>query len=254
MGNKKEMEMSDARRTAVIVGVLFIVGTCAGVSSLACTGTILGSSDYLAAVSANQVSMQAGVIFLLLMGFSLAMVPILMFPILKKNDEALALGYVVFRGGLETATYVAVAVAWIALISVSADFARPGTLMASPLQAESAVLKKMADSSQLLTVFVFGLGALIFYWLLYKSRLIPRWLPTWGFVAIALHLTTGVLQLFGVVSASSRLLTVMNLPIFLQEMVMAVWLISRGFSAHGDRGTAGMWRTTGVKEWKEKSS
>jgi hypothetical protein len=52
--------MSDSRRTAVIVGVLFIVGTCAGVSSMVCTGPILGSPDYLAAVSANRMPMQAG--------------------------------------------------------------------------------------------------------------------------------------------------------------------------------------------------
>ena len=237
--------MSESRRTAVIVGILFIVGTCAGVSSVVCTGPILGSPNYLAAVSANQMPMQVGVLCALIMGFSLAMVPILMFPILRKHDEALALGYVVFRGALETATYVAMAVIWLALISVGIDFARPDTPMASHLQAVSAALRNAADSSQLMTVFVFGLGALIFYWLLYQSRLIPRWLPIWGFAAIALHLITGFLQLFGAVAASSPLLTVMNLPIFLQEMVMAVWLIACGFNAYGGRSTAGMAVTKG---------
>ncbi len=240
MWNQKEMEMSDSRRIAIIVGLLFIVGTCAGVSSAVCTGPILGSPDYLAAVSANQMPMHLGVLFVLIMGFSLAMVPILMFPIFKKQDEALALGYVVFRGALETATYIAFAISWLGLISVSRDFAAADPLAASQLQSLGGALRRTADSSQLMTVFVFGFGALIFYWLLFITRLVPRWLPIWGLAAIVLHLTTGFLQLFGVVSASSPLLTVINLPIFLQEMVMAVWLIARGFSTHNGRSTAGI--------------
>ncbi|HEX2997646.1 MAG TPA: DUF4386 domain-containing protein, partial [Anaerolineales bacterium] len=77
---------------------------------------------------------------------------------------------------------------------------------------------------------VFGIGALIFYCLLYKSNLIPRWISVWGLIAIALHLTTGLLIVFGLQSEFSALNSIMNFPIFLQEMVMAVWLIARGFN------------------------
>jgi hypothetical protein len=81
-----------------------------------------------------------------------------------------------------------------------------------------------------MTVFVFGLGALILYYLLYQSRLIPRWISIWGFIAIILHLATGILILFGWASEDSQWVTLMNLPILLQEMVMAVWLIVKGFN------------------------
>jgi len=62
------------------------------------------------------------------------------------------------------------------------------------------------------------------------SKLIPRWIAVWGLIAIALHLATGFLQLFGSTSAFSSLQDILNLPIFLQEMVMAVWLIVKGFN------------------------
>jgi len=75
-----------------------------------------------------------------------------------------------------------------------------------------------------------GLGALILYYLLYQSRLIPRWISIWGFIAILLHLATGILLVFGWAAEDSQLVPVMNLPIFFQEMVMAVWLIARGFN------------------------
>ena len=81
-----------------------------------------------------------------------------------------------------------------------------------------------------MTVFVFSLGALIFYFVLYQSNLIPRWLSAWGLIAIALHLATGPLIMFGLQNDFSTSNTVMNLPIFLQEMVMAVWLIFKGFN------------------------
>ena len=221
--------MSDHRRTAAFVGILFIVGTAAGVLSVACTSAVLSSSDYLARISANANPVKLGALFVLVMGFALAMVPVLVFPLFRKRNEALALGYVVFRGALETVTDIAMAVIWLTMVAVSSDFAAAGNPAASPFEATGVALRNAADSSRIVTVFVFGLGALFFYWLLYRSRLIPRWLPVWGFIAIALHLATGFLQLFGVAPAWSVLQIAMNFPIFLQEMVMAVWLIVRGF-------------------------
>jgi len=79
-------------------------------------------------------------------------------------------------------------------------------------------------------VFVFSLGALIFYTLLYQSNLIPRWISVWGFIAIILHLATGFLIIFGLQTGFDTSNFIMNFPIFLQEMVMAVWLIVKGFN------------------------
>jgi hypothetical protein len=90
--------MNSIKKTARIVGVLYIIGTVAGMLSLVLTGPILGDPDYLVKVSANESQIIAGALFVLIMGFALAMVPVMMFPILKKYNEALALGYVVFRG------------------------------------------------------------------------------------------------------------------------------------------------------------
>ena len=69
------------RKTAIIVGVLFIIGTAAGVLSFGITGPILSAPDYLHEVEANQPQMVTGALFVLIMGFPLAMVPVMMFPI-----------------------------------------------------------------------------------------------------------------------------------------------------------------------------
>jgi hypothetical protein len=79
---------------------------------------------------------------------------------------------------------------------------------------------------------VFSLNALMLYTVFYQSKLIPRWISIWGIIAILLHLTTAFLLVFSIVeSTSSPVLMVFNLLILVQEMVMAVWLIAKGFNS-----------------------
>lgn len=68
------------------------------------TGPVLDGSDYLVEVTANGNQMIIGALLVLTMGLALAIVPVMMFPVFRKHNEALALGYVVFRGGLEAVT------------------------------------------------------------------------------------------------------------------------------------------------------
>jgi len=222
--------MDTNRKTAIIVGVLFIIGTVAGILSVVFTSSILNAPDYLMKVSANENKIIIGALFVLVMGFALAMVPVMMFPIFKKHNEALALGYVVFRGALETVTYIASVICWLFLLILSQEYVKAGAPDASHFQTLGALLLKGNDSISTILVIVFSLGALMLYYLFYQSKLIPRWISGWGFIAILLHLVTGFLILFHLQSPFSTINIVMNLPIFLQEMVMAVWLIGKGFN------------------------
>ena len=166
------------------------------------------------------------------MGFSLAMIPILMYPILKKQNEVLAIGYVVFRGAIETVTYIAIGVCMLSFLNLSQNYVKTEVLNSSDYQNTGAIILRIRALFSTTTILVFSLGGLIFYVSLFQSKLIPRWLSIWGFVAIVLHLATGLLILFGLQSETSTSNTAMNFPIFLQEMVMAVWFIVKGFNAN----------------------
>jgi hypothetical protein len=123
------------RTTATIVGVLYIVGTVAGFLSMVVTGGLLDAPDYLNVVAANASRAMLGALLVLVMGLALAMVPAMMFSILKRQNEALATGYVVFRGALETVTYIGVAICWL-LLAVSPGSTRtpgPRPLPSSPV-------------------------------------------------------------------------------------------------------------------------
>ena len=214
--------MKANRSTAVIVGTLFIIGTVSGIMSAVLTGSILGASDYLIQVAANETRMITGALLILLMGRSLAMVPVMMYPLFKKQNEALALGAVVFRGPIEAAVYILMVVSWLLLILVSKESANAAD--ASSFQALGAVLLKASETINPVLEIVFSLGALMFYTLFYQTRLIPRWLSGWGIVGAIVYLVAGVMALFG--TAMDFLLALLGV----QEMVMALWLIIKGFN------------------------
>jgi hypothetical protein len=222
--------MNNYRKTATLVGVLFIIGTVAGISSVIATGPILDTSDYLARVAANPNQLTIGALLVLLMGLVLAMVPALLFPIFRKVDEVLAVGYLVFRGALETVSCIALVSLWLLLGVLGQQYMAGGASAAPYFQTMGAVLRDGGDAINPIGTFVFGVGALMLYSVLYRSQLIPRWISVWGFLAILLNLSTGFLMLFHLQSGFSTSNTIMNLPIALQEMVMAVWLIVKGFS------------------------
>jgi len=224
----KEKPMTTYRKTAIIVGALYIMGTVSGILSRVFTGPIGNAQDSLISVSANGNPIILGALFLLTMGLALAMVPVMMFPILKKHNEVLALGYVVFRGGLETVTYMAMVVSWLLLLPLSQVY-RVGTPDASNLYALSTILLDGNEIGSILAI-VFCLGALMFNYLLYQAKLIPRWISGWGLIAVIPYLAGGVLAMVDLIKPVSTIATVLDIPLGVQEMVLAVWLIAKGFN------------------------
>jgi len=218
------------RKTAMIVGVLYIIGTIAGVLSLVFGGSLLNDPDYLIKVSANENRIIIGALFVLTMGLALAMIPAVMFPVLKKQHEGLAVGYIVFRGGLETVSYIAMMISWLLLIALSQEYVKAGAPDASYFQTLGALVMKGHDSIRSILEIAFPLGALMFYTALYRSRLIPRWISGWGLIAATISLALGLLGVFHLITPMSTIQVVLSLPIALQEMVMAVWLIVKGFN------------------------
>src|SRR4030042_3268617 len=226
---KRRPKMNTYRKTAIIVGVLYIIGTVAGILCKVFTGSIQNDLNILSKVTANENQIIIAALFLLIMGLALAWVPVMMFPILKKQNEALALGYVVFRGALETVTTIAMVISWLFLTILSQEYIA-GAPDASYFLILGTLLLKGNDSISTISQIVFPLGALIFYCLLYQSKLIPRWISGWGLIAAILWIAVTFLDLFGIIGVGSTVQVVLALPIGLQEMVMAVWLIVKGFS------------------------
>jgi hypothetical protein len=212
----QEPGMSADRKAAVWIGALYIIGTVGMVLSAVVTTAVLSGPAYLAQVAAQPNRVAIGALLVLLAGFALAMVPVVFWPIGKRYSETLAMGYVVFRGAIETVLYIVGVLCWLLLIALSAE-ADAGPLAGIVRTTETVIW------DQLLAI-PFALGALMFSFLLYQSRLVPRWLSTWGLVGATLYI---VAPLGSMVGFS---LGVLMAPLAMQEMVMAVWLIAKGFN------------------------
>ena len=215
------------RKTAVITGVLFIIATLTGLILATPLTPVLTGTDYLTRVSAHPNQVAAGVLLWIIAYLSCAGIAVAMYPVLKKWNAGLALGSVIFRT-IETAFYMVTVVGLMSLVTLGQQFTTAAAADRTSLQAIGNMLVSVRDNAGLLAVFAFCLGAFMYYTLFYQSRLIPRWLSGWGIVAIILMMTACVLSLF----SDNRITSYIPLafPVFLQEMVLAVWLIVKGFN------------------------
>jgi len=214
------------KKTARIVGVLFIIGTLAGIMSIPTGASIINDPDYLVKLSENQNSVILGVLLTLLMGISLSMVPVILFPIFKKHNEALALGAVVFRGALEMMAYMGIACSWLLLLTLSQKYVSTGMEAASNFQLSGDILLDFGNRVANMLDIAFSIGALFIYFLFYKTKLIPMWLSLWGLIGAILYLAYPILSMF------SFHIEILQVPLGVQEMVMAVWLIIKGFNTN----------------------
>jgi hypothetical protein len=175
--------------------------------------------------------MVAGALLSFLAAAASAGIAIALYPTLKKYNEGLALGSVGFRL-MEGVFYIAGALCLLSLFPVSQQFVNTGGQSILYFQAMGHLLLAASDlAGFVFGVIAFSLGALLYYYVFYQSRLIPRWLSVWGLIAILLLLSATFLTLFdGEPYSISGNLIFLALPIALQEMVLAIWLIAKGFS------------------------
>jgi hypothetical protein len=222
--------MSKDRRAAVVAGVLFIVATTAGlIGRVALLDPILEGTDILAKVAANQNQVAAGALFGLVGFFTCAGIAIALYPVLRRYSEGLALGSVGLRI-IEGVLYSIGAIAVLSMLTLSRGLGEAGAPASSYLQASGGLLMAVRSWAGMAGTLAFYPAGLIYYIVFYRSRLIPRWLSGWGIVAVMMGFTASILVVFQVVEPMTTPQIVLNLPIFFQEMVLAVWLIVKGFS------------------------
>jgi hypothetical protein len=121
----------------------------------------------------------------------------------------------------------------ILLLSLSQKFVQAGAPPSSYFQTLGAVLLSGYHwATYVGGPLAFSVGALMYYSIFYKTKLVPRWLSNWGLIGAALTTLSSLLVMFNIIGAFSTTQIVLNLPfIGIQEMVLAVWLIVKGFNS-----------------------
>lgn len=219
--------MNSIRKATIIAGVLFIIGTIAGILSIA---PAIDAPDYLIKASANANQVIIGAIFQFTMAAAYVGFAISLYPILRKYNESLAIGFVGFRFIAGVFNIIGV-ISILLLLTLSQEFVKAGALDSSYFQALGELLRAGRDLvNHVAMILAHSLGGLMVYYIFYQTKLVPRWLSGWGFVGTTLTILASLLVMFRLIGIITPIYIVFSLPMALQEMVLAIWLIVKGFN------------------------
>jgi len=228
--------MNTYRKNAVMTGILYFMGTVFGVLCYVVGGEVLSSNatgkplagvDILGLVAANSSRLTVVAFFTLMMAISLVAMTIFLYPIFRKDSEELAMGMVLFRGALEGTFYFLTTLGFLTLVALGNEYVATGADSAA-LQSMGNVLYQFQHGLAAVGPIFFLIGATCIYLSFYRTRLIPRWLTVWGLIGVVCSLASAVLSFFHVDTSYGFYLEMILAP---QEIVMAVWLIVKGFNS-----------------------
>jgi hypothetical protein len=167
--------MDTYRRSGIAAGILFIVATAAGVQSL-CTLGPVNAAGYLTAIAANEPKALAGALLVFVVGWAGAGIAISMYPVLRKHSEGLALGAVGFRI-IEGVFFCIGAVLILLLAGLSRESLMAGSAAMEQYQRLGALLAEARTwARDVAGLLAWCIGATLYYWLYFRTRLVPRWL------------------------------------------------------------------------------
>jgi hypothetical protein len=217
------------RRHAAIVGVLYILATVTALLALPLYAPLLTGPEYLVNGAAASSQVLLGAVMELVLVGSAVGTAVGLFPFVRKVNESLALGYLFFRV-IEAVVIAVGVVAVLALLTLSQDFAAAAAPDPAAYQVAGTVLLAVKAWTFLLGPnLLLGLNTLLYRSLHFRTHLVPRPLAILGMIASALILIQGPQQMFGVFQPLSTPVVLMSLPVAAFEMLLAGWLIVKGF-------------------------
>ena len=226
--------MNASRTNARWAGVFYTIATVAPILTIAFIGFLGGGvagepvPEYLAKVAANEGQVIIGMFVEVIWALAVVFIPVTLFSILKKHNETLALGFLGLRF-IEAISTIIHSILLLSLLTLSREFVAAGLPDSAYFQDSGSLFLAAREWTFMIgSGLVWSLSALVLNYLLYRSKLIPRWLSVWGLGAAALSLATYLAQFSGI-DPSEWLF----LPIGVQEMVFAVWLIVKGLQPSG---------------------
>jgi len=216
------------RANAIVVGVLFIACSAASILSIVPLGAAVDAPVDFARLAANDDRVVLTALLEVLWAATGTGIAVGLYPVLRRFSPGLALGSVAGRM-VENVFVLVGALSLLVLLTVSQEAA--GAASPTSFQATGDALVAVRDWVHgFVALIPFGIGTLLYSYILYRSRLVPRWLSGAGLVAAALFMVATVYAGFTQEFGFTTVTTLLSAPIALQEMALAGWLIAKGFS------------------------
>lgn len=219
--------MTSTRRAAITAGVLFLVGTAAGVLSIV---SAADGPNYLRLVAANGPRVIVGALFQCVTAGAYVGVAIALHPVLRRHGPTAAAGFLGFRiaGGILN---MGGALILLLLLDLSIQFVGAGAPVSSYFQTLGALLRNARDGmNHVAMMLALIVGDAMYYWVLYQARLVPRWLSGLGFAGLALTMSASLLVMARLIEVVTPAYVALMAVLALQQLTLAIWLIVKGLN------------------------
>ncbi len=221
--------MNSTRKTAIVAGIFFLITEVTAILGVLLYGSVLSTPDFIVSGSVDDTGVLLGAFLEVLLAIAVVGTGVTLYPIIRRQHEGIALGHV--AGRLIEATIIAVGT--ISLLAVVTM--RQGLAGTTGPEAVAAVTVGQSLVAVHDWTFLFGpkfaLGAntLLLAYLMYRSRLVPRFIAVLGLIGGPLVFVSATAVLFGAYEDLSTVGVVAAAPVFAWEVSLAVWMIVKGF-------------------------
>ena len=220
--------MYSNKKSGLVVGILFLFVFAASLYGSSLVENLMYDDNYLEISFANKTTWMMGLIIHFLSGVATIGIVIVMFPLLKQQSVYLAVGYIIFRC-LEALMFVLTELNSVPILIISQLSSNAAPEAIETLKILGDLFLEIRSVTYGIGVLFFCIGSFMFYFSMFKSEILPKWITGWGLVAIIMAFTLSTLNLIGIESPTF-IAVIFYLPIALNEIIMSVWLILKGFS------------------------
>jgi hypothetical protein len=222
--------MTPARKTALIAGVLYLITFVASIPALGLYDKILHNRDFVLGVGGDTTVLWGalGEIITGLAGIGTAVV---LYRLIKRQNQTASLGFVTSRV-LEAAMIFVGVISLLSIVTLRQDATGAAAADAGSFVTTGRALVALHDWTFLLGPGLMpAINALCLATVLYRSRLVPRVIPTIGLIGAPLLLVSFTATLFGAFDQVSAPAMFLTLPIAAWEFSLGVWMVVKGFDA-----------------------
>jgi hypothetical protein len=224
------------RRAEIVIAALFLITAAVSIPAAFLLDPILNAADYLARVYPNRGAVELGSLLWSINNIGIVFIAVFAFPLLRKLDETLAVGYLAARI-IEGTIMMVGSAAYLLLIPLSQAFIKAGA--GYPLGEDSSfqtlgeALKhlKLLGLTEL-SLPMLGLAGLLFTWMLFRFRLVPRFISVVGLIGYAIILLGSIAGWFDLIDVTpGGSAQVLALPVATFEIILLpFWLFFKGFT------------------------
>ena len=221
--------MTSTRKTAIVAGVFYLITEVTAIAGVLAYGSVLGTPDFIVSTTVDDTGVLVGVFLEVLLAIAVVGSAVTLYPVVRRQNEGMALGYV--AGRLIEATIIAVgAISLLAVVTMRQDLA--GTTGGEAAAAVTVGQSLVAVHNW---TFLFGpklalgVNTVLLAYLMYRSRLVPQAIAVLGLVGGTLIFASGTAVLFGLYDDLSVPGVAAAAPVLAWELSVATWMIVKGF-------------------------